>query len=120
MKGSAEVFGTEMAKGKVYTITTHSKIAVFTYFGCSVKISSFTDLLLKYVQLYMLLRRLVSLGQYCSGTSLNWIPENVMFVCFTPPQFRTPMNRTFSSYVPRVARIMVAFHCITVCRSMYA
>ena len=72
MKGSAEVFGTEMAKGKVYTITTHSKIAVFTYFGCSVKISSFTDLLLKYI---IHVTSLVSLGQYCSGTSLNWIPE---------------------------------------------
>ena len=42
-----------------------------------------------------------------------------MFVCFTPPEYLTPMNRTLSSYVPRVARIMVVFHCITVCRSMY-
>ena len=40
ISGSAEVFGTELAVGKVYTICSRLKIAVFTWYGCTLRISS--------------------------------------------------------------------------------
>lgn len=36
--GMAEIFGTELVKGKPYTFTTGAKIAVFTWQGCTVEL----------------------------------------------------------------------------------
>lgn len=41
--GNGEVFGTELTKNKVYTICTRAKIAVFTWSGCTIRISSVMD-----------------------------------------------------------------------------
>ena len=38
--GNAEVFGTELAKNKVYSIIPRSKLAIFTWYGCTLRISS--------------------------------------------------------------------------------
>ena len=38
--GVGEIFGTELAKNKPYTIYSRAKIAVFTWYGCTVRISS--------------------------------------------------------------------------------
>jgi len=43
MDGLAEIFGTELVPNKVYNFPAGSKVAVYTYQGCSVKIS-FTGL----------------------------------------------------------------------------
>lgn len=34
----AEIFGTELVKGKPYTFTTGAKIAVFTWQGCTIEL----------------------------------------------------------------------------------
>ena len=41
--GIAEIFGTELVKGKTYTFTTGAKIAVFTWQGCEVIIRTKKD-----------------------------------------------------------------------------
>ncbi|GLH13385.1 hypothetical protein R5R35_007426 [Gryllus longicercus] len=41
--GVAEVFGTELVKGKLYTFTTGAKIAVFTWRGCVVELKGKVD-----------------------------------------------------------------------------
>ncbi|XP_017775410.1 PREDICTED: protein CLP1 homolog [Nicrophorus vespilloides] len=41
--GSAEVFGTELVKGKTYEFTSGAKIAVFTWQGCIVELKGKTD-----------------------------------------------------------------------------
>ncbi|KAJ9598459.1 hypothetical protein L9F63_010855, partial [Diploptera punctata] len=41
--GMAEVFGTELVKGKSYMFTTGAKIAVFTWQGCVVELRGKTD-----------------------------------------------------------------------------
>lgn len=41
--GMAEVFGTELVKGKPYYFTTNAKIAVFTWQGCTLEIRGKTD-----------------------------------------------------------------------------
>ena len=38
--GVAEVFGTELAKSKRYNVGPRSKIAIFTWFGCTIRVSS--------------------------------------------------------------------------------
>lgn len=40
ISGSGEVFGTELAVGKVYTLSSQLKIAVFSWYGCTLRISS--------------------------------------------------------------------------------
>lgn len=40
LAGNGEVFGTELSKNKVYTICSRAKIAVFTWSGCTARISS--------------------------------------------------------------------------------
>lgn len=39
----AEVFGTEMVKGKSYTFTTGAKVAIFTWHGCTLELKGKTD-----------------------------------------------------------------------------
>lgn len=39
LEGMAEVFGSELTKGKVYNFDQGSKVAVFTWHGCLIKIS---------------------------------------------------------------------------------
>lgn len=39
----AEVFGTELVKGKAYVFTTGAKIAVFTWQGCVIELRGKTD-----------------------------------------------------------------------------
>lgn len=40
MQGQAEVFGTEMARSRVYSISPRSKIAIFCWFeGCKIMVS---------------------------------------------------------------------------------
>ncbi|XP_078492272.1 polyribonucleotide 5'-hydroxyl-kinase Clp1 [Ciona intestinalis] len=39
IEGSAEVFGTELVRSRSYIFESGAKIAVFTWFGCSVKLS---------------------------------------------------------------------------------
>jgi hypothetical protein len=41
--GMAEVFGTELVKGKSYVFTTGAKIAVFTWQGCVIELRGKTD-----------------------------------------------------------------------------
>ena len=41
--GQAEIFGTELVKGKTYTFKGGSKIAVFTWQGCLVEIKGKTE-----------------------------------------------------------------------------
>lgn len=41
--GMAEVFGTELVKGKGYVFTTGAKIAVFTWQGCVIELRGKTD-----------------------------------------------------------------------------
>ncbi|PNF25313.1 CLP1-like protein [Cryptotermes secundus] len=41
--GMAEVFGTELVKGKTYVFTTGAKIAVFTWQGCVIELRGKTD-----------------------------------------------------------------------------
>ncbi|KAG8233599.1 hypothetical protein J437_LFUL001010 [Ladona fulva] len=41
--GMAEVFGTELVKGKAYIFTFGAKIAVFTWQGCTVELKGKTD-----------------------------------------------------------------------------
>ncbi|XP_046387891.1 protein CLP1 homolog [Ischnura elegans] len=41
--GMAEVFGTELVKGKAYVFTSGAKIAVFTWQGCTVELKGKTD-----------------------------------------------------------------------------
>lgn len=41
--GMAEVFGTELVKGKGYVFTTGAKIAVFTWQGCAIELRGKTD-----------------------------------------------------------------------------
>ena len=41
--GQAEIFGTELVKGKTYTFNGGSKIAVFTWQGCLVEIKGKTE-----------------------------------------------------------------------------
>ncbi|RZF43747.1 hypothetical protein LSTR_LSTR009170 [Laodelphax striatellus] len=36
--GMAEIFGTELVKGKPYSFTTGAKVAVFTYHGCTIEL----------------------------------------------------------------------------------
>ena len=39
----AELFGTELVKGKKYTFTTGAKIAIFTWQGCTLELRGKTD-----------------------------------------------------------------------------
>ncbi|XP_049782845.1 protein CLP1 homolog [Schistocerca cancellata] len=41
--GVAEIFGTELVKGKAYTFTTGAKVAVFTWKGCVVELRGKVD-----------------------------------------------------------------------------
>ena len=41
--GLAEIFGTELVKGKTYTFKGGSKIAVFTWQGCLIEIKGKTE-----------------------------------------------------------------------------
>lgn len=43
--GQAEVFGTEIVKGKLYEFTAGAKVAVFTWFGCTLEIRGQTDVI---------------------------------------------------------------------------
>ncbi|KAL3275842.1 hypothetical protein HHI36_020584 [Cryptolaemus montrouzieri] len=43
--GLAEVFGTEIVKGKLYEFTAGAKIAVFTWHGCTLEIRGKTDVI---------------------------------------------------------------------------
>ena len=38
--GTAEVFGSELARGKEYKLLSRSKVAVFTWYGCTLVVSS--------------------------------------------------------------------------------
>ena len=38
LKGTAEVFGTELARNKDYTLSRRSKVAIFTWHGCTVRV----------------------------------------------------------------------------------
>ncbi|XP_023017710.1 protein CLP1 homolog [Leptinotarsa decemlineata] len=44
-KGTAEVFGTEIVKGKTYEFTAGAKVAVFTWHGCVVEVKGKTDVI---------------------------------------------------------------------------
>lgn len=39
MHGEAEIFGTELIRGRTYTFAAGYKAAVFTFKGCTIKIS---------------------------------------------------------------------------------
>lgn len=41
--GLAEVFGTELFKGKVYEFHTGAKVAIFTWHGCTIELKGKTD-----------------------------------------------------------------------------
>lgn len=43
--GFAELFGTELVKGKAYEFTTGAKVAIFTYHGCVLEVKGKTDVL---------------------------------------------------------------------------
>ncbi|XP_055700817.1 protein CLP1 homolog [Phlebotomus papatasi] len=43
ISGHAELFGTELVKGKPYEFTTGAKVAIFTYHGCTVHLRGKTD-----------------------------------------------------------------------------
>lgn len=44
--GQAEVFGTEMARSRVYSISPRSKIAIFNWYeSCTITVSSTADFL---------------------------------------------------------------------------
>ena len=38
LTGTAEVFGTEMARNKVYTLSRRLKVAIFTWHGCTLRV----------------------------------------------------------------------------------
>jgi polyribonucleotide 5'-hydroxyl-kinase len=42
--GMAEIFGTEMVKGKEYQFTPGTKMAVFTYQGCTIHVKGKTEM----------------------------------------------------------------------------
>lgn len=50
--GTAEVFGSELARGKEYKLLSRSKVAVFTWYGCTLVVSSIPcdDVTCAYVQ----------------------------------------------------------------------
>jgi hypothetical protein len=39
LEGMAEMFGSELTKGKVYNFDQGAKVAIFTWHGCLIKIS---------------------------------------------------------------------------------
>jgi polyribonucleotide 5'-hydroxyl-kinase len=41
--GKAEVFGTELVKGKTYDFTSGAKVAVYTWHGCTIEVKGKTD-----------------------------------------------------------------------------
>lgn len=43
--GSAEVFGTELVKGKLYEFAAGAKVAVFTWQGCTLEVRGKTDVI---------------------------------------------------------------------------
>lgn len=43
VEGKAEIFGTELVNSKVHEFGSNAKVAVFTWFGCSVKLSGKWD-----------------------------------------------------------------------------
>lgn len=43
--GSAELFGTELVKGKGYEFHTGDKVAIFTYKGCTLEVRGETDVI---------------------------------------------------------------------------
>ncbi|GAB0090459.1 Protein CLP1 homolog [Sergentomyia squamirostris] len=43
ISGYAELFGTELVKGKRYEFTTGAKVAIFTYHGCTLGLTGKTD-----------------------------------------------------------------------------
>lgn len=43
--GSAELFGTELVKGKAYEFHTGAKVAIFTYRGCTLEVRGETDVI---------------------------------------------------------------------------
>lgn len=43
--GYAELFGTELVKGKIYDFFTGAKIAIFTYQGCTISVRGETDVI---------------------------------------------------------------------------
>lgn len=43
--GMAEIFGTELVKGKTYEFTAGAKIAVYTWQGCTIEVKGKTDVI---------------------------------------------------------------------------
>lgn len=43
--GYAEIFGTELVKGKTYEFTVGAKVAVFTWHGCVIEVKGKTDVI---------------------------------------------------------------------------
>ncbi|XP_066262682.1 protein CLP1 homolog [Euwallacea similis] len=43
--GLAEIFGTELVKGKTYEFTSGAKVAVFTWQGCTIEVKGKTDVI---------------------------------------------------------------------------
>lgn len=41
--GMAELFGTELVKGKAYEFTDGAKVAIFSYHGCKIQLKGYTD-----------------------------------------------------------------------------
>lgn len=41
--GMAELFGTELVKGKAYEFTNGAKVAIFSYHGCKIQLKGYTD-----------------------------------------------------------------------------
>ena len=43
LAGKAEVYGTELAPNKIYSFPPGSKVAIFTWFSCTIKVSGKTE-----------------------------------------------------------------------------
>ena len=72
MSGNAEVFGTELARNKVYTINTRLKIAVFTWYGCTLAIS------FNYLQVTVAINGSRRVNEWCI---LQTPKNNIVLLC---------------------------------------
>uniref|UniRef100_A0A336MQF3 Protein CLP1 homolog n=1 Tax=Culicoides sonorensis TaxID=179676 RepID=A0A336MQF3_CULSO len=106
VSGMAELFGTELVKGKSYEFTNGAKVAIFSYHGCKIELKGYTDVcyiaketpMVQYLNCHSALEQL-----RCDAEEKNKRGP-VVLVCGPTDVGKTTLCRIFLNYAVRNGR----------------
>lgn len=104
--GFAELFGTELVKGKAYEFTTGAKVAIFTYHGCVLEVKGKTDVpyvaketpMVQYINCHAALEQMREIAEEKNAQG------PIVMVVGPMDVGKTTLCRIFLNYAVRVGR----------------